>query len=291
MTTQIVTTEYDIERVPAPNLPLAPAQYDPRYHEALNNILRLYFNRLDNFIARLGSSPSALGFGAFRMGAATTLTADIGNGTTTPISVTSTEGFPGAGFILIGNEAIVYLNKTATQFGAGGGIFRGVLGTTTAAHLSGTPVTEVWGTQSPTVIALVLFNGTDFSNDVYISNSDNSRIYFNNTGVYNIQFSAQFLNFTNVEDNVTMWFARNGVDIPNSASLQQVNSKHGGEPGAAILTVNIFEEFTAGDYVSLKWASDTGNTALATYPAGTSPTHPVVPAVILTVNFVGSVTP
>lgn len=34
--------------VPAPpNLPLAPGQYESRYHEQLNNVLRLYFNRLD----------------------------------------------------------------------------------------------------------------------------------------------------------------------------------------------------------------------------------------------------
>jgi hypothetical protein len=34
--------------VPAPpNLPLAPTAYESRYHEQLNNVLRLYFNRLD----------------------------------------------------------------------------------------------------------------------------------------------------------------------------------------------------------------------------------------------------
>ncbi len=34
--------------VPAPpNLPLAPGQYESRYHEQFNNVLRLYFNRLD----------------------------------------------------------------------------------------------------------------------------------------------------------------------------------------------------------------------------------------------------
>jgi hypothetical protein len=32
-----------------PRLPAAPAQYDPRYHEQFSNILRLYFNQLQNF--------------------------------------------------------------------------------------------------------------------------------------------------------------------------------------------------------------------------------------------------
>jgi hypothetical protein len=33
----------------APNLPIAPGQYDPDYVEQLNKILRLYFNTVDNF--------------------------------------------------------------------------------------------------------------------------------------------------------------------------------------------------------------------------------------------------
>ena len=37
----------------APNLPLAPGQYDSRYQEQFNNILRLYFNRLNNNLLTL----------------------------------------------------------------------------------------------------------------------------------------------------------------------------------------------------------------------------------------------
>jgi hypothetical protein len=33
----------------APNLPLAPVEYESRYAEQLNNALRLYFNTIDNF--------------------------------------------------------------------------------------------------------------------------------------------------------------------------------------------------------------------------------------------------
>ena len=32
----------------APNLPLAPNEYERRYQDQLNNILRLYFNQLSN---------------------------------------------------------------------------------------------------------------------------------------------------------------------------------------------------------------------------------------------------
>ncbi len=38
---------------PAPNLPLAPGQYDSRYQEQFNNVLRLYFNRLNALLGQI----------------------------------------------------------------------------------------------------------------------------------------------------------------------------------------------------------------------------------------------
>jgi len=60
MSTFIVTSEYALDRVPPPNLPLAPTQYDPRYHEALNNVLRLYFNRVDAYFQKLMANTTTI---------------------------------------------------------------------------------------------------------------------------------------------------------------------------------------------------------------------------------------
>ena len=46
--------------VPPPNLPLAPGQYDSRYHEQLNNVLRLYFNRLDALLRQIVATTSPI---------------------------------------------------------------------------------------------------------------------------------------------------------------------------------------------------------------------------------------
>lgn len=273
----------------APNLPLAPREWDARYQDQFANVLRLYFNQLSKLLQELGGNPGGyhLSFphGAFFKDGATTLAADITNVSTTPISVASTAGFPSSGYILLGAEIIQYTTKTDTTLE--GTITRGVLGTTNVAHVTGAAVSEVQGTGSSTAIGTVLFNHTSFSNGVRVS-PDFSKIYFDYAGVYNLQFSAQLLNFTNTEDNVTMWFAKNGTDIANSASIEQVNSKHGSHPGAAIMTVNIFEEFHGGDFVALKWASDTGDTVVGTYPAGTLPVHPVSPGLIFTASFVSA---
>jgi len=46
-----------LENPVPPNLPLAPGTYDSRYQEQFNNILRLYFNRLNgNLVSLLGRS-------------------------------------------------------------------------------------------------------------------------------------------------------------------------------------------------------------------------------------------
>ena len=68
----IVTSEYELNQVAAPNLPLAPKDYSPAYIDQLNNVLRLYFNRLDAILAQLETSdevdPTSINFpyGAFQ---------------------------------------------------------------------------------------------------------------------------------------------------------------------------------------------------------------------------------
>ena len=65
----IVTTDYAIDKIAAPSLPLAPDKWDKRYQDQFANVLRLYFNRIDDFIARLKTSSGGAGiilpYGAF----------------------------------------------------------------------------------------------------------------------------------------------------------------------------------------------------------------------------------
>ena len=46
-------SESELNQVAAPNLPLAPTEYDRQYADQLNNVLRLYFNRVDAILAQL----------------------------------------------------------------------------------------------------------------------------------------------------------------------------------------------------------------------------------------------
>lgn len=83
MTTQIVTTEVlDLARTKAPALPVAPVDYNRQYIDQLNNVLRLYFSQLDNFIGQLSANTSVIStnlripYGAFSSNVTQTTTAN-----------------------------------------------------------------------------------------------------------------------------------------------------------------------------------------------------------------------
>jgi len=50
---KVVTSEFALGQPIAPNLPLATKDYDRQYQDQLNNVLRLYFNRLDSTFNQL----------------------------------------------------------------------------------------------------------------------------------------------------------------------------------------------------------------------------------------------
>lgn len=229
----------------------------------------------------LSAASINLAYGSFLQNGSTTLTNTINNNSTAAITVGDTTEFGSSGYIIIENEIIQYDGKSATQLGTNT-VTRGVKGTTNVSHTAGVAVTEAAAVANATSSQAIGYDTTIYSNDVSIAST--SQITFARAGLYNIQFSLQLLNYTTSEDNVTVWLRLNGVDIAQSASVEQVNSKHGTSPGARILALNIFQQVTVGQYVELYWASDTGNTVLASFPAGASPVHPVSPAVILTVT-------
>ena len=54
--TYIITSEFELNKVAAPNLPLPLLEYDRVYFDQLLNVLRLYFNRIDALNTQLTAS-------------------------------------------------------------------------------------------------------------------------------------------------------------------------------------------------------------------------------------------
>ena len=52
----LVTTDFELNKIAAPNMPLPPEEYDRVYFDQMLNILRLYFNRLDSLTTQFMTS-------------------------------------------------------------------------------------------------------------------------------------------------------------------------------------------------------------------------------------------
>jgi hypothetical protein len=122
------------------------------------------------------------------------------------------------------------------------------------------------------------------SNGVSIVSSN--RITFANAGVYNIQFSAQLVSSDTAIHEVTIWLKLNGTNVPYSAGMVSVPNRHAGINGAIIATWNYVMTLAANDYLQLYWMAESTNISMNTLPAGTTPTTPVSPSIILTATLV-----
>lgn len=83
----IVNTKLLLDTVKAPRLPAAPVEYAQRYGDDLTNILRLYFNRLDNLFGALLSTEGGGRFLNFPYIAASDSTTQYATSDNTPTIV------------------------------------------------------------------------------------------------------------------------------------------------------------------------------------------------------------
>jgi len=127
---------------------------------------------------------------------------------------------------------------------------------------------------------------TDYSNGVTTSNS--SRMNVKNAGVYNLQWSGQFVNTDTQLHDVSVWLRKNGTNIAGSTGFISVPNSHGGVDGHSIVGWNYFLELAANDYIEIYWSATSTNISLQFLPTQTSPTRPSTASLITTMNMVSS---
>lgn len=218
-------------------------------------------------------------YGAFDSDYQTALNGGINSNTTAPLAVTSTAGWPTTGALLIDQEIISYTGISGNTFT---GITRGQAGSTGATHANGAAVSFSQVAAANTPVTMVI-DHTNFSSGVTLNNSTHE-VTIVNAGVYNCQFSVQTACADNAPDDIAVWFVVDGTAIPVSASYVTTQQIHAGELGTAIMSVNLFYQFTAGQRLTLKWVTLAGTSVITSYPSVASPAIPASPAVILTVN-------
>lgn len=126
------------------------------------------------------------------------------------------------------------------------------------------------------------FNTTDESNGVSIVSG--SRISFAFAGTYNVQWSGQFVNASNQEQDVSVWLRKNGVDVVGSTGFVSVVASHGGVDGHVLPSWNFVFTVAAADYYEFYWSATSASVSLQSFPVGTSPTRPSTAALVLTVT-------
>lgn len=287
----IVTTESELQKIAPPALPQAREEYDRAYQDQLNNVLRLYFNRLQNIVNQLETGSGAidgsglrLPYGAFSDTAYTTLNGGINNSVTT-ITVVSTTGFPTAGQIRIASEVITYTGITPTTFT---GCTRGARGSANAAHSTGVTVTKIQSPVANTAVPMYM-NATDFSNSVSLV--DTTKLTAVSAGIYNLQWSGQFNNSDTSLHDISVWLRINGVDVVGSTGFISVPNSHGGVDGHLIVGWNYYVQLTAGQYVEIWWSTTNEKLTLECYGPSTGPTRPSTASVVATLTFVSALPP
>ena len=132
----------------------------------------------------------------------------------------------------------------------------------------------------------VTLNSTDSAISNGVSIVSNSRITVVYPGVYNIQFSAQFTRSNSGTDVVSVWFAKNGVNIDNSCT--DIVLTGGAAASATVASWNYFISLNAGDYFEIVWSTPDTHVSITYGGTRTSPVRPAVPSVIATVSFVSA---
>jgi hypothetical protein len=120
---------------------------------------------------------------------------------------------------------------------------------------------------------------------MYVGNNGSgvpTRIYVENNGLYNIQFSAQLHTTANQSCDFSVWFAMTGSAIANSNTDFSIEKVSGG--GFQVAALNFLTSISSGSYVELYWSKTTAQGQLQYKDVQSTPSRPATPSVIVTVT-------
>jgi hypothetical protein len=123
------------------------------------------------------------------------------------------------------------------------------------------------------------FNVVEYEFGVY-QGTPTTRIYFDNPGYYNLEFTAQLLKTSGANAaDARIWIRYNGEDLPNSALTVHVQG-----PGAAAVAAWNYtgQAQNSGDYVELMWLVTETSLELHETPAGSN--YPATSSVRMTIT-------
>lgn len=132
----------------------------------------------------------------------------------------------------------------------------------------------------------VTFDTVDVADGITLASG--SRLTVPDAGVYSLQFSIQFKNTDNAQQDTTVWLRVNGSDLSNSATQFTVPArKSAGIFGYLCATVPYLLNLNANDYVEIAWIPTSTLVTIEHLPANVSPAYPAIPSIIAVMTQVG----
>lgn len=278
----------------APDLGSAPAEYTRGFMDQNNGVLRTYFTKLGNALGTLlsprGGKYLNAPYGAFQDDTDQTdgstavayyfrlNTTDFSNGVSVVSRTASFTGSITTTTLTVSaiSAGSIYPSMQITGTGV-------TAGTRIVEQLTGT----TGGTGTYTVSASQTVTSTAMTGDLP------SKIKVDQDGIYNIQFSAQFVNATNDVQEIDIWFRKNGVDVAGSNSQFGVKPrKSTGASSRLIAALNFFMDMAKDDYFEILWRVTDSGVSLEHFAAvtasGSTPAIPATPSIIVTVSFLSN---
>jgi hypothetical protein len=138
-----------------------------------------------------------------------------------------------------------------------------------------------------TATANITLNTTDYS--LGTSLVDGYKVKVDYSGLYNVQFSIQFVNTDNAQHDIDIWFRKNNLDVAGSNSKFTVPARKSASIyGNLIAALNFNIELAKDDYVSLAWATSSTLVTVEHLAAQTTPTRPATPSAIVTIQYLSA---
>lgn len=103
-----------------------------------------------------------------------------------------------------------------------------------------------------------------------------TQITFTAAGTYMLAPSIQFANSSASDQDVTVWFRKNGTNIANSATILTVPKAADG--GSAVFSLSFFDTVTAGQYIEIMWLPE--NVAVTIEHLAAGAIAPAIPSII-----------
>lgn len=141
--------------------------------------------------------------------------------------------------------------------------------------------TDAFNSTATNTEYILSVNNTVFARDIVVV--DGSKFTVSNSGLYNLQFSAQVYNSDGGGNSaaIEIWLKKNGTTVPHTGTRVSATANH----PYVVASWNFFADMAVGDYLQLAWDTNTAginivaNTAIA---PGSD-----IPSLIVTMNQVG----